>query len=54
VNRIHMRSDMIPGAVFPDDALSDQTGRHRKLFELTRSMYGEPPLTGMFSQSVRP
>jgi len=29
-----MRSDMIPGAVFPDYELSDQTGKHRKLSEL--------------------
>ena len=29
-----MRSDMIPGAVFPDYELSDHTGKHRKLSEL--------------------
>ena len=31
-----MRSNLIPGAVFPDYELSDQTGRHRKLSELMR------------------
>src|SRR3977135_2515477 len=31
-----MRSDMVPGAVFPDYELSDQTARHRKLSELQR------------------
>jgi peroxiredoxin len=29
-----MRSDMIPGAIFPDYELSDQTAKHRKLSEL--------------------
>jgi peroxiredoxin len=29
-----MRSDIIPGAVFPDYELSDHTGKHRKLSEL--------------------
>jgi peroxiredoxin len=29
-----MRSDVVPGAVFPDYELSDQTGKHRKLSEL--------------------
>lgn len=29
-----MRSDMVPGAIFPDYELSDQTGKHRKLSEL--------------------
>jgi peroxiredoxin len=29
-----MRSEMIPGAVFPDYELSDHTGKHRKLSEL--------------------
>ncbi len=29
-----MRSDIVPGAVFPDYELSDQTGKHRKLSEL--------------------
>src|SRR3954452_10220246 len=30
----NMRSDMIPGALFPDYALSDHRGVHRKLSEL--------------------
>jgi peroxiredoxin len=29
-----MRPDIIPGAIFPDYELSDQTGKHRKLSEL--------------------
>jgi peroxiredoxin len=29
-----MRADIVPGAVFPDYELPDQTGKHRKLSEL--------------------
>lgn len=29
-----MRADIVPGAVFPDYELSDQSGKHRKLSEL--------------------
>ena len=29
-----MRSDIIPGAIFPDDELSDLTAKRRKLSEL--------------------
>jgi peroxiredoxin len=29
-----MRSDIVPGAIFPDYELSDHTGKHRKLSEL--------------------
>ena len=29
-----MRADIVPGAVFPDYELSDQTGKHRTLSEL--------------------
>jgi peroxiredoxin len=29
-----MRSDIVPGAVFPDYELTDHTGKHRKLSEL--------------------
>ena len=29
-----MRSDIVPGAVFPNYELSDHTGKHRKLSEL--------------------
>src|SRR5260370_15937814 len=32
-----MRADIIPGAVFPDYELPDQTGKHRKLSELQGS-----------------
>ena len=34
-----MRSDIVPGAVFPDYELSDHRGRHRRLSELQR---GDP------------
>jgi hypothetical protein len=29
-----MRSDIVPGAIFPDYEFSDHTGKHRKLSEL--------------------
>ena len=29
-----MRSDMVPGAIFPDYELTDHTAKHRKLSEL--------------------
>src|SRR6266436_9035619 len=32
-----MRSDIVPGAIFPDCELSDQTGKHRRLSELQGS-----------------
>ena len=32
--KTHMRSDVVPGAIFPDYELSDHTGKHRKLSEL--------------------
>jgi peroxiredoxin len=32
-----MRSDVVPGAVFPDYELSDHRGKHRKLSELQES-----------------
>jgi peroxiredoxin len=32
-----MRADIVPGAVFPDYELPDQTGKHRKLSELQQS-----------------
>ena len=32
-----MRSDIVPGAIFPDYELSDHTGKHRTLSELQRS-----------------
>jgi peroxiredoxin len=34
-----MRTDMVPGATFPDYELSDHTGKHRKLSDLQR---GDP------------
>ncbi len=36
-----MRADIVPGAVFPDYELPDQTGKHHKLSELQR---GNPML----------
>jgi peroxiredoxin len=41
-----MRSDIVPGAVFPDYELSDHTGKHRKLSELQ----GQDPLVLMLSR----
>jgi peroxiredoxin len=41
-----MRRDMVPGAVFPDYELSDQTGKHRKLSELQ----GADPLIVVLSR----
>ena len=41
-----MRADIVPGAVFPDYALSDQRGVHRKLSELQ----GQDPLVVMLSR----
>ena len=32
-----MRSDIVPGAIFPDYELSDHTGKHRTLSELQAS-----------------
>ena len=32
--RGHVRSDIVPGAVFPDYELSDHRGKHRTLSEL--------------------
>jgi len=29
-----MRTDIVPGAIFPDYELSDHTGKHRRLSEL--------------------
>ena len=34
-----MRSDMVPGAVFPDYELSDHAGKRRKLSELRMTIY---------------
>jgi peroxiredoxin len=43
-----MRADMVPGAVFPDYELADQTGKHRKLSELQ----GENPLVLVLSRGA--
>ena len=41
-----MRSDMVPGAVFPDYELTDHTGKHRKLSELQ----GQNPMVLVLSR----
>jgi peroxiredoxin len=43
-----MRADMVPGAVFPDYELADQTGKHRKLSELQ----GQNPLVLVLSRGA--
>src|SRR5271167_1590716 len=41
-----MRSDMVPGAIFPDYELSDHTAKHRKLSELQ----GDDPMVLILSR----
>ena len=41
-----MRSDMVPGAIFPDYELSDHTAKHRKLSELQ----GQDPMVVVLSR----
>ena len=41
-----MRSDIVPGAVFPDYELSDHTAKHRKLSELQ----GQHPMVLVLSR----
>jgi len=41
-----MRSDIVPGAIFPDYQLSDHTARHRKLSELQ----GQHPMVLVLSR----
>jgi peroxiredoxin len=43
-----MRSDIVPGATFPDYELPDHTGRHRKLSEVQ----GGDPLVVMLSRGM--
>src|SRR5271167_4568344 len=43
-----MRSDMVPGAIFPDYELSDHTAKHRKLSELQ----GDDPMVLMLSRGA--
>jgi hypothetical protein len=43
---VHMRSDMVPGAAFPDYELSDHTAKHRKLSELQ----GQHPMVLVLSR----
>ena len=43
-----MRSDMVPGAVFPDYELSDHTAKHRKLSELQ----GQDPMVLVLSRGA--
>jgi hypothetical protein len=41
-----MRSDILPGAIFPDYELSDHTAKHRKLSELQ----GQDPMVLVLSR----
>jgi peroxiredoxin len=41
-----MRSDIVPGAIFPDYELSDHTAKHRKLSELQ----GQDPIALVLSR----
>ena len=43
-----MRSDMVPGAIFPDYELSDHTAKHRKLSELQ----GQDPMVLVLSRGA--
>jgi peroxiredoxin len=43
-----MRSDMVPGATFPDYELSDHTAKHRKLSELQ----GQDPMVLVLSRGA--
>jgi peroxiredoxin len=45
---LQMRSDMVPGAVFPDYELSDHTAKHRKLSELQ----GQDPMVLVLSRGA--
>src|SRR5262245_50174131 len=46
LRRVHMRSDIVPGAVFPDYELSDHTAKRRKLSELQ----GQHPMVLVLSR----
>src|ERR1700690_3049321 len=46
LRRRHMRSDIVPGAIFPDYELSDPTTKHRKLSELQ----GQHPMVLVLSR----
>ena len=43
-----MRSDIVPGAKFPDYELADHTGKHRKLSELQ----GQDPMIVVLSRGA--
>jgi hypothetical protein len=43
---LNMRSEMVPGAIFPDYELSDHTAKHRKLSELQ----GQDPMVLVLSR----
>ena len=43
-----MRSDMVPGAIFPDYELSDHTAKHRRLSELQ----GQDPMVLILSRGA--
>src|SRR5467141_152126 len=46
LRRCRMRSDIVPGAIFPDYELSDHTTKHRKLSELQ----GQHPMVLVLSR----
>src|SRR6516165_5465586 len=46
LRRFHMRSDIVPGAIFPDYELSDHTAKRRKLSELQ----GQHPMVLVLSR----
>ena len=46
VGGLHMRSDIVPGAIFPDYELSDHTAKRRKLSELQ----GQDPMVLVLSR----
>src|SRR5262249_21624320 len=46
LRRFSMRSDIVPGAIFPDYERSDQTAKHRKLSELQ----GQHPMVLVLSR----
>jgi peroxiredoxin len=48
MEKLQMRSDMVPGAIFPDYELSDHAGKHRKLSELQ----GQDPIVLILSRGA--
>src|SRR3984893_3821134 len=48
LRRFHMRSDIVPGAIFPDYELSDHTAKRRKLSDLQ----GQHPMVLVLSRGA--